>query len=85
MFIFNMTQVKLVGLPWGINGKEFTCQAEDDSLIPGSERSPGGGNGNPFQYSCLGNPMDRGALVGYNPQGHKRVRPDLVTKQQTKN
>ena len=30
-------------------------------LIPGSGRSPGGGNGNPLQYSCLGNPMDRGA------------------------
>ena len=35
--------------------------AGDMSLIPGSGRSPGKGNGNPFQYSCLGNPMDRGA------------------------
>ena len=34
----------------------------DSGLIPGSERSPGGGNGNPLQYSCLENPMDRGAL-----------------------
>ena len=34
---------------------------EDTSLIPGSGRSPGGGNGNLLQYSCLGNPMDRGA------------------------
>ena len=33
----------------------------DAGSIPGSERSPGGGNGNPLQYSCLGNPMDRGA------------------------
>ena len=33
----------------------------DDDLIPGSGRSPGGGHGNPLQYSCLGNPMDRGA------------------------
>ena len=33
----------------------------DVGLIPGSGRSPGGGNGNPFQYSCLENPMDRGA------------------------
>ena len=33
----------------------------DEGLIPGSRRSPGGGNGNPLQYSCLGNPMDRGA------------------------
>ena len=34
-------------------------------LIPGSGRSPGGGHGNPFQYSCLENPRDRGSLVGY--------------------
>ena len=33
----------------------------DEDLIPGSERSSGGGNGNPLQYSCLENPMDRGA------------------------
>ena len=35
--------------------------ARDSGLIPGSRRSPGEGNGNPLQYSCLGNPMDRGA------------------------
>ena len=35
--------------------------AEDVDLVPGSGRSPGGGQGNPLQYSCLGNPMDRGA------------------------
>ena len=35
--------------------------ARDESLIPGSGRSPGEGNGNPLQYSCLENPMDRGA------------------------
>ena len=46
------------------SGKEFPCQPAspgDMGLIPGSERSPGGGNGNPLQYSCLGNPTDRGA------------------------
>ena len=42
-------------------------------LIPGSGRSPGGGHGNALQYSCLENPMDRGALVGYSPQGHKEL------------
>jgi len=42
--------------------------------IPGSGRSPGEGNGNPFGYSCLENSMDRGALVGYSPWGHNRVR-----------
>ena len=36
---------------------------EDVCSVPGSGRSPGGGNGNPLQYSCLGNPMDRGALL----------------------
>ena len=42
-------------------GKEFACKAGDLGLIPGSGRSPGEGNGNPLQYSCLGNSMDRGA------------------------
>ena len=48
-------------LPWRLSGKECACQAGDRGLNPGSERSPGEGNGNPLQYSCLGNPMDRGA------------------------
>ena len=42
-------------------GKKSTCNAGDSGSIPGSGRSPGEGNGNPFQYSCLGNSMDRGA------------------------
>ena len=45
-----------------LSGKESTCNAGDAGSIPGSGRSPGGGNGNPLQYSCLENPMDRGAL-----------------------
>ena len=43
------------------DGKETACNAEDLGSTPGSRRSPGGGNGNPVQYSCLGNPMDSGA------------------------
>ena len=43
------------------SGKESPCNAGDASLIPGSERYPEKGNGNPLQCSCLGNPMDRGA------------------------
>ena len=39
----------------------------DAGLIPGLGRFPGEGNGNLLQYSCLGNPMDRGATVGYSP------------------
>ena len=50
-----------MGFPSGSIGKEFTCNAGDMGLIPGSERSPGGGNDNPVQYFYLGNPMDRGA------------------------
>ena len=56
--------------------------ARDAGLILGSKRSPGGGNGNPLQYSCLENPMDRGAWGGYSPWGYKRIGHNLVTKQQ---
>ena len=45
----------------GSEGKASTCNAGDLGSIPGSGRSPGGGNGNPLQYSCLENPMDGGA------------------------
>ena len=47
-------------LPWCLSGKESACQCRDMGLIPGSGRSPGGGNGNPLQYSCLGNPTGIG-------------------------
>ena len=47
------------------------CKAGDLGSIPGSGRSPGGGHGNPLQYSCLENPMDgRRSLVGYSPWGN---------------
>ena len=44
-----------------LSGKESTCSVGDVGLIPGLGRSPGEGKGNPLQYSCLENPMDRGA------------------------
>ena len=47
--------------PGGSEGKESACNAEDPGSIPGLGRSPGQGNGNPRQYSCLENSMDRGA------------------------
>ena len=47
-------------LPGSSAGKESACNAGDPGLIPGLGRSPGGGHGNPLQYSCLENPMDRG-------------------------
>ena len=49
------------GFPSGSDGKESACNARDLGLIPGWGRSPEEGNGNPLQYSCLENPMDRGA------------------------
>ena len=48
-------------LPGGSDSKESACNAEDSGSIPGSGRSARGGNGIPNQYSCLGNPMDRGS------------------------
>ena len=47
------------GFPGGSDGKESTCNAGDQGSIPESGRSSGGGHGNPLQYSCLENPMDR--------------------------
>ena len=49
------------GCPWWLNGKESTCNAEDTGWILGTGRFPGEGNGNPLQYSCLGNTVDREA------------------------
>ena len=54
--------------------KNLPANAGDTDSIPGSGRSPGGGNGNPLQYSCLKNPMDRGA---WQVTGHR------VAKSQT--
>ena len=48
-------------LNYSSDGKESACSAEDQVSVPGWGRSPGEGNGNPLQYSCLENPMDRGA------------------------
>ena len=62
--------------------KESSCNAGDvagvTGSIPESRRSSGEGNGIPLQYSCLGNPVDRGAYSGVA----KRVRQKVVTKQQ---
>ena len=55
------------------DGKESACSVEDLGSIPGLRRSPGEGNGNPLQYSCLGNPMDRGVWIAHG-----------VTKSQTR-
>ena len=56
--------VGFLGLPGGSDGTESACNAGDPGSIPGSGRSPGQGNGDPFQDSCLKNSTDRGAWRG---------------------
>ena len=57
--------------------KNLPDNAEVDTIsIPGSGRSPGGGHGNPLQYSCLENSMDRGAWHAIQSMGSQRVRHD---------
>ena len=57
---WNHNQIMRKGLPWWLSGKESTYQAGDSGSIPGLGRSPREGDGKPLQYSCLGNPTDRG-------------------------
>ena len=67
------------GLPWWLIGKESPCQCRryrKHGLDPWVGKIPGAGNGNPLQYSCLGNPTDRGALWAI-VHGVPRVRPRL--------
>jgi len=64
----------LVGFRGDSVVKNPLASAGDLGLIPGLGRSPGGGNGNPLlQYSCLGNPLDRGAWWHCSPCGHKEL------------
>ena len=73
--IFHVQVVNFyLGLPQFLRGKESAFNAGDTGSIPGLGRSPGEGNGNPLQYSCLENPMDRGAW---------RATVHEVTKSQT--
>ena len=67
------------GFPCSSVNKESACNARDPGLMPGSGRSPREGNGNPLQYLCLENPIDRGALQAMVDEV-TRVRHDLVTK-----
>ena len=63
-------------LPGGSDGKVSAYNVRDLGSIPGLGRSPGEGNGNPLQYSCLENPMDWRSLVGYSLRGHKESGHD---------
>ena len=69
---FIMTLPLIEAFCGGSDGKESVCNAGDPGSITGLGRSPGEGNGYPLQYSCLGNPMDRGAW-GLQSLGSQRV------------
>ena len=60
-----------LGFPRSSVGKKSACNAGDPGLIPGLGGFPKEGNGNPLQYSCLENPMDRGAWQAIVPWGRK--------------
>ena len=62
MYVSVYMYVSYRHFPGGSDGKESVCNAGDTGLIPGSGSSPGEGNGNPLQYSCLENSMNREAL-----------------------
>ena len=69
-----------MGFPGGSVVKNPPANAGEGSSIPVLGRSPGEGNGNPLEYSCLGNPMDRQAWVSCIPWSRKRVGHDLMTE-----
>ena len=73
-----------MGLPWQLSGKESSFNAgdtADSDSIPGSGRSPGEGNGNLLQYSCLGNPWTEEPGGLHTVHAVTRVRHDLATRQ----
>ena len=61
IYLSHIYLLSAIYVPGGLDGKESACNAEDLGLILGLGRSLGEGNGNPLQYSCLENPVDRGA------------------------
>ena len=74
-YITSQAAYPSLGFPGGSDGKESACNAGELGLISGLGRSSGGGHGDPLQYSCLENPMDRGAWRA-TVHGVKRVRHD---------
>ena len=77
----NMGLTVFQGFPSSSDGKESACNAGDLGLIPGLGRFPGGGHGNPLQYSCLENPHGQRSLAGYSSWGHKE--PDTTGRLST--
>ena len=74
----NFIHANLRVIPGGSDGKESACKAEDLSSIPALESTPGEGNGNPLQYSCLENPRQR-SLMSYSPWGYKELEMTEAT------
>ena len=80
MKTFGLLSTVILLLSYGGSvGKESVCNAGDPGSVPELGRSPGEGNGNPLQYFCLGNLMDRGAWQA-TVYGVTRIEHDLVTK-----
>ena len=77
-----MLAIIIIGLPWWLTDKESTHNAEDLGSIPGSRRSPGAGNGNPLQYSCLKKIPWIEEPGWLQSIGLQRAGPKLATKQQ---
>ena len=75
----NFCKCEKLGFAWWLSGKEPICNARDGGSYPGLGRSPGEGNGNPLQYSCLGNPMDREAWQ-LQFMGSQRVSMNTLKK-----
>ena len=84
-FVLNVSYVPGISLGFlgSSAGKESACNEWDPGSIPGLGRSPGGGHGNPLQYSCLENPHGQRSLVGYSPWGCRKsgMTERLITAQ----
>ena len=76
---FFVDVIHYLGFPGGSVVKNMPADAGDEDSIPGSGRSPEGGNGNPLQYSCLG-PHEQRSLAGYSPWGHQKVKHNWETE-----
>ena len=74
-----MVDLEIPGFPGGSDGKESACNREDPRSILGSETSPGEGNGNPCQYSCLENSVDREARQATVPGVSKQDMTNTFT------
>ena len=75
--VFSSRLLELPGFPGSTNGREPTCQRRrQETWVPSLGRSPAGGNGNPLQYSCLENPMDREEPGGLQSMGSQRMGHD---------